>query len=43
MSRVVFLLEEESMRVLLDGLLPRLFPSLDIPVCPPSRKKRSGA
>ena len=28
MSRVVFLLEEYSMRVLLEGLLPRLFPSL---------------
>ncbi|MDA8117680.1 MAG: DUF4276 family protein [Actinomycetota bacterium] len=28
MSRVVFLLEEFSMKVLLDGLLPRLFPSL---------------
>lgn len=28
MSRVVFLLEEYSMKVLLDGLLPRLFPGL---------------
>jgi hypothetical protein len=28
MSRVVFLLEEPSMKVLLDGLLPRLFPGL---------------
>lgn len=28
MSRVVFLLEEYSMKVLLDGLLPRLFPDL---------------
>jgi hypothetical protein len=27
-SRVVFLLEEPSMKTLLDGLLPRLFPSL---------------
>jgi len=27
-SRVVFLLEEFSMKVLLDGLLPRLFPTL---------------
>lgn len=26
MSRLVLLLEEESMRVLFDGLLPRLFP-----------------
>lgn len=28
MNRVVFLLEEYSMKVLLDGLLPRLFPDL---------------
>jgi hypothetical protein len=28
MSRVVFLLEEYSMKVLLEGLLPRLFPNL---------------
>ena len=28
MSRIVFLLEERSMQVLLDGLLPRLFPDL---------------
>ena len=28
MNRVVFLLEEYSMKVLLDGLLPRLFPGL---------------
>lgn len=28
MSRVVFLLEEHSMKVLLEGLLPRLFPGL---------------
>jgi len=28
MNRVIFLLEEYSMRVLLEGLLPRLFPSL---------------
>ena len=28
MSRVVFLLEEESMMFLLEGLLPRLFPNL---------------
>ena len=26
MSRIVLLLEERSMQVLLDGLLPRLFP-----------------
>lgn len=29
MARVVFLLEETSMRVLLEGFLPRVFPSLD--------------
>ncbi len=28
MKRLVLLLEEESMQVLLDGLLPRLFPGL---------------
>jgi hypothetical protein len=28
MSQIVFLLEERSMKVLLDGLLPRLFPDL---------------
>ena len=28
MSRIVFLLEEDSMKVLLEGLLPRLFPGL---------------
>lgn len=28
MSRVVFLLEEASMKILLEGLLPRLFPDL---------------
>ncbi len=28
MTRVVFLLEEPSMKVLLDGLLPRFFPDL---------------
>jgi hypothetical protein len=29
MSRLVFLLEEPSMRVLLEGMLPRLFPTLE--------------
>jgi hypothetical protein len=29
MSRLVFLLEERSMKVLLEGLLPRLFPTLE--------------
>ena len=28
MSHIVFLLEEDSMRILLEGLLPRLFPGL---------------
>jgi hypothetical protein len=28
MSRIVFLLEEYSMKILLEGLLPRIFPSL---------------
>ena len=28
MNRIVFLLEEDSMRILLEGLLPRLFPGL---------------
>ncbi len=28
MNRIVFLLEEDSMRILLEGLLPRLFPRL---------------
>ena len=27
MNRLVFLLEEYSMKVLLDGLIPRLFPA----------------
>lgn len=30
MNRLVFLLEEPSIKVLLEGLLPRLFPALDI-------------
>ena len=30
MSRLVFLLEEPSMKVLLEGMLPRLFPGLSI-------------
>jgi hypothetical protein len=29
MSRIVFLLEEPSMKVLLEGMLPRLFPDLE--------------
>ncbi len=28
MNRLVFLLEEDSMRILLEGLLPKLFPEL---------------
>jgi len=39
MSRVVFLLEERSMQVLLDGLLPRLFPGLPF-LCVPHEGKR---
>jgi len=38
MSRVVFLLEEYSMKVLLDGLLPRLFPGLPFLCVPPEGK-----
>lgn len=34
MSRVILLLEERSMKVLLDGLLPRLFPALSF-LCVP--------
>jgi hypothetical protein len=39
MSRVVFLLEEYSMKVLLDGLLPRLFPHLPF-LCVPHEGKQ---
>jgi hypothetical protein len=39
MSRVIFLLEEYSMKVLLDGLLPRLFPSLQF-LCVPHEGKQ---
>jgi len=39
MSRVIFLLEEPSMRILLDGLLPRLFPGLPF-LCVPHEGKR---
>ena len=38
MSRVVFLLEEYSLKVLLDGLLPRLFPALRF-LCVPHEGK----
>lgn len=38
MKRVVFLLEEYSMKVLLDGLLPRLFPGLSF-LCIPHEGK----
>jgi hypothetical protein len=38
MSRIVFLLEEYSMKVLLDGLLPRLFPNLPF-LCVPHEGK----
>ncbi len=39
MSRIVFFLEEYSMKVLLDGLLPRLFPELPF-FCVPHEGKR---
>ena len=39
MSRIVFLLEERFMQVLLDGLLPRLFPDLPF-LCVPHEGKR---
>ena len=39
MSRIVFLLEEYSMKVFLDGLLPRLFPELQF-LCVPHEGKQ---
>ena len=39
MSRIVFLLEESSMKVLLHGLLPRLFPNLPF-LCIPHEGKQ---
>ena len=39
MSRLVFLLEEYSMKVLLEGLLPRLFPDLQF-LCVPHEGKQ---
>jgi len=39
MSRIVFLLEERSMKVLMDGLLPRMFPELDF-LCVPHEGKQ---
>ena len=39
MSRIVFLLEERSMKVLLDGLLPRLYPDLSF-LCVPHEGKQ---
>ena len=39
MNRVVFMLEEYSMKVLLDGLLPRLFPRLSF-LCVPHEGKQ---
>ena len=39
MSRAVFLLEEYSMKVLLDGLLPRIFPDLRF-LCVPHEGKQ---
>ena len=40
MGRLIFLVEEPSMMVLLDGLLPRLFPHLSF-VCLPHRGKHN--
>jgi hypothetical protein len=39
MSRLVFLIEEYSMKVLLDGVLPRFFPGLNF-VCVPHEGKQ---
>ncbi len=39
MNQIVFLLEERSMKVLLDGLLPRLFPDMDFLCIPHEGKK----
>ena len=39
MGRMVFLLEEQSMKELLDGLLPRLFPGLNF-LCVPHEGKK---
>ena len=39
MGRMVFLLEEQSMKELLDGLLPRLFPGLNF-LCVPHEGKQ---
>ena len=39
MSRLVFLVEEYSMKVLLEGLLPRLFPNLSF-LCIPHEGKQ---
>ncbi len=39
MKRIVFLLEERSMRVLLEGMLPRVFPGLEF-LCIPHEGKQ---
>jgi hypothetical protein len=39
MGKIIFLLEERSMKVLLDGLLPRLFPDLQF-YCVPHEGKQ---
>lgn len=39
MNRIVFLLEEQSMKTLLDGLLPRLLPGINF-LCIPHEGKR---
>jgi len=38
MSRMIFLLEERSMKTLLDGLLPRLMPEMPF-ICIPHEGK----
>jgi hypothetical protein len=39
MNRLVFLVEEYSMKVLLEGLLPRLFPDLPFQCIPHEGKQ----
>ena len=39
MSRMIFLLEERSMKTLLDGLLPRLMPEMTF-ICIPHEGKQ---
>ncbi|MDM7995890.1 MAG: DUF4276 family protein [Acidobacteriota bacterium] len=39
MAKIIFLLEERSMKILLDGLLPRLFPGINF-LCVPHEGKQ---